>query len=150
MTIKTISDRSLTTFLSSGDDFLLSRNCAIESGHFGGFLCLETNLLPFLGVRFEAIVGISRKVMGGPLFFVSIPVTRLLLEISRKMNAHDHLQFIYDIRVWAILCEITTSLHRTECFKLRESDPFDSSGRIPQIRDVNHHVNGVAYLNCSF
>jgi hypothetical protein len=70
MTIKAISDRSLTAFLSSGDGFLLLRNCAIESGYLGGLLYLETNLLPFLGVRFEAIVGISRKLMDDPLFFV--------------------------------------------------------------------------------
>jgi hypothetical protein len=70
MTIKAISDRSLTAFLSSGDNSLLLRNRAIESGYFGGFLCLETNLLPFLGVRFEAIVGISRKLTDDPLLFV--------------------------------------------------------------------------------
>jgi hypothetical protein len=70
ITIKAISDRSLTAFLSSGDGCLLLRNCAIESGYFGGFLCLEKNLLPFLGVRFEAMVGISRKLMDDPLFFV--------------------------------------------------------------------------------
>jgi hypothetical protein len=90
MTIKIISDRSLTSFLSSDDGFLLLRNCAIESGYFGGFLCLETNLLPFLGVGFEAIVGISRKLMDDPLFFMRILVTRLFLEISRKLNTHDH------------------------------------------------------------
>jgi hypothetical protein len=70
MTIKAISDRSLTAFLSSGGRFLLFRNCAIESGYSGGFLCLEMNLLPFLGVKFEAMVGISRKLMDDPLFFV--------------------------------------------------------------------------------
>jgi hypothetical protein len=70
LTIKAISDRSVTAVLSSGDRVLLLRNYAIKSGYFGGFLCLETNLLPFLGVRFEAIVGISRKLMDDPLFFV--------------------------------------------------------------------------------
>jgi hypothetical protein len=70
MTIKAISGRSLTAFLSSHDGFMLLRNCAIEPGYFGGFLCLEMNLLPFLGVRFEAIIGISRKLMDDPLFFV--------------------------------------------------------------------------------
>jgi hypothetical protein len=70
MTIKAISDRSSTSFLSSGDGVLLLRHCAVESGYFGDFLCLETNLLPFLGVRFKAIVGISRKLMDDPLFFV--------------------------------------------------------------------------------
>jgi hypothetical protein len=69
MTIKAISDRFRTAFLNSGDGFLLLRNWAIESGYFGGFLCFETNLLPFLGVKFEAIVGISIKLMDDPLFF---------------------------------------------------------------------------------
>jgi hypothetical protein len=32
-----------------------------------------------------------------------------------------------------------------ECFKLRESDHFNSPRRIPETRDVNHHVNGAAY-----
>jgi hypothetical protein len=70
MTIKTISDRSLTAFLSNGDGFLLLTNCIIESGYFGCFLCFETNLLSFLGVRFEAIVGISRKLMDDLLLYV--------------------------------------------------------------------------------
>jgi hypothetical protein len=45
--------------------------------------------------------------------------------------------------------EITTSLHKTECFKLRESDYFDSPRRIPQIRDFNHYVHGAANLSLS-
>jgi hypothetical protein len=72
---------------------------------------------------------------------VWIPITRLLLEISRKLNDYDHWQFVHDIHLWVILCEITTSLHRTECFKLRESDHFDSPRRIPQMRDVNSAVH---------
>jgi hypothetical protein len=38
ISIKVIYDRSLTALLSSGEDFLLFRNSAIESGYFDGFL----------------------------------------------------------------------------------------------------------------